>query len=494
MTGISKSRFTAGLQCAKRLYLECTAPELRGPADAGREALARAGLEVGALARRRFPGGVLVAAGEFEEAVAATAGLVADPTVPALYEGAFAWGGARIRVDVLRRLDGGAFELLEVKTATRVREHHEVDLAFQLAVLEDAGLAIARTLLVVLDRDYVHPGGAPDLERLFLVADLTDKARAHLPAVRRRLGEMRAVVDAGVLPAIAVGPQCLAPYRCPFFAHCHVGGPDHPLTDLPRLTPDQLAEMIGFGFADIREVPLDFPTLTPVQRRACVAVRAGQAVRDPGLVERLAGIRLPAHFVDFETFAPAVPVYPGTSPFEQVPFQWSDHVLAADGSVAHHEFLHDADGDPRVAFATSLLAATADAGAIVVYSSFEGDVLTALAEELPEMREALLDRRDRIVDLLPIVRDHSYHPALRGSFSIKAVLPAFVPTLGYQDLAIRDGLTASLAHATLVDPAVEPARRAEIRAQLLAYCGRDTEAMLALYRVLGAPLEVANST
>jgi len=213
-------------------------------------------------------------------------------------------------------------------------------------------------------------------------------------------------------------------------------------------------------------------------------VTRGVAFRDPVVADLLAAIPLPAHFVDFETFAPAVPVYSGTRPFEQVPFQWSDHVLAADGSLAHREFLHDADGDPRVAFAESLLAATADAAAIVVYSSFEADVLEALAEELPQLAGALDERRARIVDLLPIVRDHCYHPELRGSFSIKRVLPAFVPGLGYQDLAIRDGLTASLSHARLVDPRTPPEQRATLRAQLLAYCARDTEAMVALYRAL----------
>jgi hypothetical protein len=298
---------------------------------------------------------------------------------------------------------------------------------------------------------------------------------------------MRQVLDASEPPPIAVGPQCLAPYRCPFFGHCHTGGPTHPLTDLPRLTPDQLAALLAAGIDDIRRVPPDFPGLSPVQLRACASVASGLPIRDPALAARLAAIPLPAHFVDFETFAPAVPVYVGTRPFEQVPFQWSDHVLAADGTLTHHEFLHDADTDPREAFARSLLAATADAASLVVYSSFEADVLAALAGELPHLADELDARRARIVDLLPIVRDHAYHPRLRGSFSIKTVLPAFVPALGYGDLVIRDGLTASLSHAALVDPATSAERRAELRRHLLAYCARDTEAMVALYRTLGAP-------
>jgi hypothetical protein len=489
MTVISKARFAAGLQCPKRLYLEGAAPELRDADAPGRAALARAGIEVGVLARERFPGGTLVGGGDvgWGDAVAKTAELVAEPAVPAIYEAAFEHGGARVRADVLVRVSPATFEVVEVKAASRMREHHEADLAFQLAVIGAAGLAVSRVRLLLLDREYVHPGGPPDLGRLFTSIDLTEKAAPLVPGILQRLATMRDVVAAAEVPVVANGAQCLVPYRCPFFGHCHAGGPEHPVTDLPRLKPEQLTELCALGVDDIRRIPPDFPGMTPLQRRAHEAVRTGSVVRDPAIVDLLAAIPLPAHFVDFETFAPAVPVYPGTRPFEQVPFQWSDHVLGADGTLVHHEFLHDDDADPREAFARSLLAATADAASLVVYSSFEADVLLALASQLPHLAAALHDRRRRIVDLLPLVRDHCYHPLLRGSFSIKSVLPAFVPALGYGDLVIRDGLTASLSHATLIDPRLDPARRDELRAQLLAYCGRDTEAMVALYRVLGAP-------
>jgi hypothetical protein len=490
VTAISKARFAAGLQCPKRLYLECHAPELRAAEAAGREALALVGIEVGRLARERFPHGTLVdgSGSRWHDAVATTAGLIADPTVSAIYEAAFEHAGARVRADVLWRVKPGIFELIEVKAATRVRDHHATDVAFQLAVIGGAGHDVARARLMLLDREYVHPGGAPDLGRLFTLVDLTEKAEALVPAILPRLAAMRDVVAASETPAVANGPQCLVPFRCPFFASCHAGGPAHPVTDLPRLKPEQLVELAAIGVEDIRHVPLDFPMLTPLQWRAHAAVRAGTTVRDPAVVDLLAAIPLPAHFVDFETFAPAVPVYPGTRPFEQVPFQWSDHVLAADGTLRHREFLHDDETDPREAFVRSLLAATEDAASLVVYSSFEGDVLLALAEQLPQLAAGLLDRRTRIVDLLPLVRDHCYHPSLRGSFSIKVVLPAFVPGLGYDDLVIRDGLTASLSHAALIDRTLDPARRRELRADLLAYCGRDTEAMVALYRALGVPV------
>jgi len=490
VVAISKGRFAAGLQCPKRLFLETHAPDRRDPEGPGRAALQEAGIEVGIAARRRFPGGVLVGGDDgWDEALARTAALVADPDVPAIFEAAFEHDGARMRADVLLRVGPRRFTLVEVKLGSKVRAYHETDLAFQLAVLGAAGVEVARVELLLLDREYVHPGGVPDPSRLFTAVDLTEKVVPHVATVRERLPAMRTVVDAPDVPVIDAGPQCLTPFRCPFFGHCHVGGPDFPLTDLPRLTGEQLAALAAAGATDIRDVPADFPGLSPLQQRAVASVRAGRAIRAPALAAQLAAIPLPAHFVDFETFAPAIPVFPGTGPFEQVPFQWSDHVLEPDGTVRHHEFLHDEGADPRRAFAESLLAATADAASLVVYSSFEGDVLSALAAQLPDLADALRARRDRIVDLLPLVRDHAYHPALRGSFSIKRVLPAFVPGLGYDDLAIRDGLTASLSHAILVDPALDPERRSVLRTQLLAYCGRDTEAMLALYLELGRPLE-----
>jgi Domain of unknown function(DUF2779) len=487
MTTVSKSRYVAGLQCLKRLYLESHAPDLRDASGANDELLAQAGIEVGALARGRFPGGVHVD-GEvaWEEAVAATARLLTDPAVPVIYEGAFEHAGGRIRADILVRVASDAFELVEVKLGSRVRQRHETDLAFQLGVLAGAGVRVVRAWLLLLDREYVHAGGPPDLTRLFMLVDLTEQARALTAEVAGRLPAMLATVAADAVPDVAVGAHCLIPRRCPFHGHCHVDPPAHPVSELPRVTPEQLMELAARGVDDIRRLPLDLPGLTPLQRRAHDVVLSGTPFRDPAIGAALAAIRLPAHFVDFETFAPAVPVYPGTRPFEQVPFQWSDHVLAADGTLTHREFLHDGAGDPRRAFAASLIAATENAGSLVAYSSFESDVLLALAEELPDLGPALRDREERIVDLLPIVRDHCYHPALHGSFSIKAVLPAFVPGLGYADLAIRDGLTASRAHAELVDPVTPADRRAELRAQLLAYCRRDTEAMVALYRVLGA--------
>ena len=172
-----------------------------------------------------------------------------------------------------------------------------------------------------------------------------------------------------------------------------------------------------------------------------------------------------------------------TSPYQVIPFQWSLHVQDADGELSHREFLHDGPDDPREAFAASLLDAVAPEGDILVYSSYEKSRTQRLASQLPRFQDALNALSDRYVDLLPVVRKHYYHPAFHGSYSLKAVLPAIVPDLTYDDLAIQEGTVASLAFASMIDPDVSEAERLELRQALLAYCKRDT---LALVRVVEA--------
>ncbi len=169
---------------------------------------------------------------------------------------------------------------------------------------------------------------------------------------------------------------------------------------------------------------------------------------------------------------------------QTIPFQWSDHVLSKDGQVSHREYLHDGSDDPRRRFAETLLDAAGDAGSVVVYTGYEEFCLRELETALPELAPRLAQLRARLFDLHPIIKAHIYDPAFHGSFSIKKVLPALVPHPGYDDLEIGDGLLASLAYEELRDLRTSRDRVAELRTNLLAYCRRDTEAMLELFRIL----------
>ncbi|MFU8832436.1 MAG: DUF2779 domain-containing protein, partial [Wenzhouxiangella sp.] len=191
----------------------------------------------------------------------------------------------------------------------------------------------------------------------------------------------------------------------------------------------------------------------------------------------------PLYYLDFEAFQPVLPHYRGTRPFQAIPFQYSLHIEGQDGDLTHHEYLHTEKTDPRPALAKALLEALGETGSIVVYSGYERRMLNELATALPELAPRLRAATDRLWDLLPIIRNHYYHPDFNGSFSIKSVLPALVPGANWSELDITDGLAAANAYQqALTEP--NPQARQTIFENLRAYCQQDTLAMLELRRAL----------
>ena len=195
----------------------------------------------------------------------------------------------------------------------------------------------------------------------------------------------------------------------------------------------------------------------------------------------------PAAYLDFEAMAPPIPLYEGTRPYQALPFQWSLHEIDAAGRLGHREFLADGVGDPRRAFAESLVEALAASDTpIVVYSAYEKTQLNALAENFPDLRPALEAVIGRLVDLLPLVRRAVYLSAFDFSFSIKTVGPALCPDFTYDDLeGVADGMAAASAFLMIASGAIESAdEREAMRRALLAYCGRDTLALVKVHEAL----------
>jgi len=485
---LSKSRFGAGLQCPKRLYLQCYSPELAEPPDVSQRAIMDMGIAVGRLARQRFPGGRLIKEAYYEHDAAMTSTLqaIADRSVPAIFEGAFTFDDVRVRVDVLSPNADGTFDLVEVKSSTSVKEEHIPDVAIQLYVLEGSGIAVRRACLLHIDNTYVYEGGSYDLRQLFQLEDVTDQARAFVRSeVSESLAGMREALGREEPPELEIGRQCTNPYQCDFYRHCREEAPEHHIEQLPRVKGELIRGLVDSGIRDIRDIPEVFPGLSATQRRVRECVVSGQPYVGPGLASALAAIEQPVHFLDFETFNPALPVYPGTRPYQVIPFQWSLHVRDSGGNLRHRSFLHDGDGDPREAFSVSLLEAIGPIGTIVIYSSYEQTILRQLADTFPRYSDRLLVLGDRMLDLLAVVRAHYYHPGFHGSYSIKAVLPALVPELGYDDLEIQEGGHASVAFAHMIALETEGAERERLRHALLEYCRRDTEAMVRIFDALG---------
>jgi hypothetical protein len=481
---LSKSRYCHGLQCIRRLWWEVHEPEAPELVpDPRRQAIFDRGHEVGALARERFPGGVLLDFGPDQRAErleATGAALAAGARV--LFEASFSAGGVFAALDVLERR-GAGFGLVEVKSTLDVKEEHLPDVAAQLHAVRAAGLDVRIAEHMHLNRACTFP----DLSDLFVREDVTVQAEALLPAIPDQLRRMRDALDRP-LPAVAPGEQCERPHPCPFWARCHPPLPPHHVSTLYQVRRPRLEGWQAAGVELLRDLPGDAP-LTPIQARQVRAVKAGRAVVEDGLAAALAAIEPPVAFLDFETVAPAVPVWSGCHPYDAVPVQLSCHVLGPCGAAVHHAHLAEPGGDPRPAIAEAVVRACGEARTVVAYNApFESRCLDRLAVAVPRLAGRLQAIRARLVDLLPIVRDHVYHPDFGGRFGLKAVAPTLVPGAGYGDLAIADGDTASteLERLLLAPGSVPEAECEPLRARLLAYCARDTEVLVKVTERLGA--------
>jgi hypothetical protein len=261
---------------------------------------------------------------------------------------------------------------------------------------------------------------------------------------------------------------------------------------LPRLQSKTVTELIETkAITDLRDVPDEL--LNDLQRRVKSHTLAGRPYFDGVAAAReLAQHELPGVFLDFETIQFAVPIWKGTRPYQQIPFQLSAHAVSRRGEITHTAFLDLSGDDPSVPFAQSVIAACGDAGPVFVYNAgFERTRLRELAERLTDLERPLMAIGERIVDLLPITRNHYYHPAQEGSWSIKKVLPAIVPELGYQKLeGVQDGGMAMEAYLEAIQPGTSATRREEIRAQLLEYCKLDTYAMIGIWRQLAGRTDI----
>jgi len=475
--GLSKSRFVAGCQCHKQLWWrvhEPEAPEL--VPDASLQAVFTRGHAVGAMARGFVPGGVLIDAphDQYDQRLESTAKALKSG-VPAIYEASFVADGVFVAVDILEKARGG-WNLIEVKSTTQYKPEYLPDVAVQFYVLKKAGLKINSAGLMHLNRECRYP----DLSNLFVRADLSEQAGELLPSVKTEIAAQLRLLQ-GPIPEVVPGRFCTDPRECPFIGRCWPHLPDHHISTLYRIG-QKAAELEELGFTTILDLPAVFP-LSAIAARQRLSVVEKRVVVEPGLKEALARWEPPIAFLDFETIQPAIPVWNGCRPYDQIPVQFSCHVLNGSGKVEHFEWMADGPGDPRKELVDRVSDAVQNAKVILAYNApFERRCLDDIKACLPRFGRKVDDITARIDDLLPVVRDHVYHPEFKGSFGLKSVFPALVPGKGYDGLEIADGQAASnqLEALLLKGASLPPEKKANIHEALLRYCEMDTMAMVKL--------------
>jgi len=489
---LSKSKVTEYLQCPKRLYLSIHHPELREE-SADMQARFNVGHQIGDIARQLYPDGIMIGDenNDLRAALEQTKQVLRDNPGKPIFEATFQYGGMLIRADLLIP-DGANYRMVEVKSSTSVKDYYLPDCAMQSWVSENAGTQLSSVTLMNVDSSFVykHVG---DYKGLLKETDITESIQPFKQNVPMWIEDCQQLLS-GSLPEIEIGPQCSSPFECPFYGHCSAGQPEYPVTLLPgnmgkRGTSDMLRAM---GYHDLKLVPegvIESPPLEQIRR----VTASGIAELDESVQEVMASLPYPRYYLDFETIQFTAPIWLETRPFQQLPFQWSCHIESSDGSLDHVEFLDLSGDQPMYRFSESLIKAMGGDGPILVYNqSFEKSRIREMAEMFPEFANSLIALNDRIVDLLPIAKQYYYHPAMKGSWSIKAVLPTIAPELDYADLEdVQDGGMAQAAYLEAIAPTTSPERKEVLRKALLKYCERDTFAMVMLARFFegkkGAP-------
>lgn len=489
---ISKSRFVSGIQCHKKLYLEMFRKDLRPPLSQAKERLFASGRKVGEIAWNVFPGGKDASMVNFdiERSVKLTDEWL-NKAEATIYEAAFRTDGVLAFLDILHHRDGERIAI-EVKSSTGVKDYHYTDAAIQYWVMKRAGWRPDHFILMHINNEYIREGEI-EADKLFKRVDITNAVVDLQPWVSENLEKIRRVIENGLEPVVDIGPHCDSPFECDFKQYCWQHIPEHSVFELSNANGKDW-ELYNSGVIKLVDIPPEF-NLNPKQQIQVNAVRERSGYMDKEEIRKfLAEWTFPLYFFDFETVGPAVPLLDGSSPFEQIPFQYSLHVVSEEGSEpSHHEFLADpavfrtSDTDPREEIIRSMRNDLKHDGSIIAYNArFEKGIINRLAILYPEHAEYLLSLNNRFVDLWDVFRKYWwYEAAMKGSASIKSVLPSVAPEFSYLNLEIQEGAEASAVFLSLID-GDHSADISEKQRELLSYCERDTEGMVILWKKLMA--------
>ncbi|MFC1774844.1 DUF2779 domain-containing protein [Nanoarchaeota archaeon] len=478
MVYLTKSKYMVGLQCPKYLWMMFNEPDKIPKFDSAMIFLFNQGHNVGDLAKKIFPGGVDVPESDFVKNLELTSELIKERKT--IFEAGIKSGDLYARADVLLPADNNSWDVIEVKASTKVKEEHIQDLSFQKYVYELAGLKIRNCFLMHINNQFVKDGEINPND-ILTKEDITADVVSAMDGIKERIDEMLRVIKLAKPPKSDIR-HCEGSTCC-FSAECLSFLPEENVLDL-YIGGKKSFELLEADIFAIKNIPDEFK-LTEKQDIQRNCAKSGKIHVDvKGLKKFLDKLQQPISYLDFETFYTAIPIYEGTKPYQQIPFQFS--LLTSEGTKLNRsEFLHDSKEDPREPFIRALKKSLPDEGSIVVYNqSFEIGRLNEIAKAVPEYADWIESIIVRIVDLIvPFRKFHYYNPKQKGSCGLKDVLPA-ITGQSYEDLEIGSGGLASVSYYDSVFGNPSPEHLKEIRDNLLKYCAMDTEAMIWIIEAL----------
>lgn len=478
MARLSKSRIMSSLQCLKKVHLEVNRRELI-QFSASTQAAFNIGNSVGDIAMQIYGDGegeFIPYEGGLKRAEKRSRQLMDGLFKVPVFETTLSHEDVLIREDVLLP-NGASWDIIEVKASTKLKPEHVQDCAIQAWVHKGAGYDLESISLAHINNQFIYKGDGK-YKGLLAEVDLTDTVSELLPSVPVWVERAQEAAD-GPEPDVAVGQHCFSPYECPFINYCWPMKSKHPVLGLMG-SKKKLGVLVAEGYSDISDIPAD-RLESDTHLRIHNVIKSGRPEILPAAGAFMRELAYPRYYFDFETVGPAIPVWKGTRPYEVLPFQWSCHVEHENGRIEHFEFLSLNGKPPMRACAEKMVKDMGTDGPILMYTAYERGVINGLAERFKDLAEPLRALAKRLVDIAPPIKQAYYHPDMKGSWSLKAVLPTIAPDLDYTALeGVHEGTEASSAYLEAINPETSIERKDELREQLLKYCEYDTLAMVRL--------------
>lgn len=472
---LSKTNYLNGLQCPRYLWILFHQPSSIPPVDPTTQYIFDQGHLVGELAQRIFPDGISVPTDNFVRNIRETERLL-EQRKP-LFEAGISTESLFSRVDILNPIDE-KWDLIEVKSTTSVKDIHIHDVSFQKLCCEKFGLTIQKCFLMHISNEYVRKGEIEPAQ-LFTMQNITDEVEDASRGILDRVDNMFDVISSERCPEEIIGKQCGTPYDCPLIDECWSFLPADNIFNL-YYGGKKSTDLFENGILSIGDIPDNFELNAKQQIQKDCIISGQPYVDTEGINDFLSTLQYPMYYLDFETFNSAIPMFENTRPFQNIPFQFSLHTVTSEGTQPKHfSFLANGRADSRPALLSELKKVLGDKGSIVAYNaSFEKDGLKKLGEAFPKYKGWVEGILNRVVDLLvPFRSFHYYHPAQKGSASLKNVLPSLT-SKSYEGMSIDNGGNASLAFQQITYGDVSEEERDSVRKDLEEYCCQDTEGMI----------------
>ena len=477
---LTKSNYLVGLQCPKYLWIKVNEKGKIPAPDRATLHRFDEGYSVNELAKKIFPAGTDIPIDDFTDNIRQTKELIARRKLS--YEAGILCGDIYSRVDILNPASDGAWDIIEVKSSTAVKTVHIDDVSFQKHCCEKAGLKIRKCFLMHVNKNYVKQGEI-NPEEFLDTEDITAEVDAAMRGTEQRIDSMFKIVVSKRCLDTAIGKQCRSPYECPLKEYCWKFLPSENIFTL-YYGGRKSFELFEKGIYSIKDIPADV-SLTKAQKIQKECELTGEPyIHKNAFKNFLDTLKHPLYYLDFETFNPCIPIFDNARPYQNIPFQFSLHVIKdEDSEIEHYGFLADGSEDPRPELLTSLKNMLGNKGSIIVYNqAFEKNVLTELGEAFPDYKEWVDKVLNRIKDLLASFQSFAYyHPEQKGSASLKKVLPLLTGK-SYEGMNISNGGDASFAFLEMACGNVSDEQRDKTNEELRAYCSLDTEGMVLIVK------------